>query len=82
MASGPAQGAPAAVSGESLVVKVNGQPVVLTGKLKYVFVDVFEFIEFDLNDSGGRGIVTLLNGRQAEYMAELAAGDVIEIYWK
>ncbi len=83
MAAGPSQGAPAAaVSGDSLVVKVNGQPVVLTGKLKYVFVDVFEFIEFDLNDSGGRGIVTLLNGRQAEYMAELAAGDVIEIYWK
>ncbi len=77
----PVLEAPAHDAG-ALEVKVNGQPVMLTGKPHYVFVDVFEFIEFDLNDAGGRGIVTLLNGKPAEYMAELAAGDVIEIYWK
>lgn len=63
-------------------VIVNGSPVLLTGKSSYVFVDVFSFIDFDLKASNGRAIVTLLNGRNAEYMEPLADGDVIAIYWK
>lgn len=65
-----------------LAVIVNGYPVTLSGKSGYVFVDVFSFIDFDLKASNGRAIVTLLNGRNAEYMEPLADGDVIEIYWK
>lgn len=64
-----------------LSVTVNGQPVTLRGKAGYVFVDVFDFILFDLNDSRGRDIVTLLNGRRAEYLEPLGEGDVIEIRW-
>lgn len=63
-------------------VLVNGLPVTMTGKSSYVFVDVFSFIDFDLKASGGRAIVTNLNGRGAEYMEPLHEGDVIEIYWK
>lgn len=63
-------------------VLVNGLAVTLTGKSSYVFVDVFSFIDFDLKASGGRAIVTNLNGRGAEYMEPLHDGDVIEIYWK
>ena len=44
--------------------------------------DSIEFIDFDLKNSGGRGIVTKLNGRNAEYMEPLKDGDVIEIYWE
>ena len=65
-----------------LSVMVNRLPVTLKGKSSYVFVDVFSFIDFDLNASGGRGIVTLLNGRNAEYMEPLNSGDVIDIYWE
>ncbi len=65
-----------------LSVTVNGDPIVLNGKATYVFVDVFDYIPFDLSASAGRGIVTNLNGRPAEYMEELHAGDEIEIYWK
>lgn len=72
-----------AVSGiRSLSVFVNRQPVVLTGKENYVFVDVFSFIDFDLKASAGRAIVTNLNGRQAEYMEPLKNGDIIDIYWE
>lgn len=65
-----------------MTVIVNGMPVTLTGKVDYVFVDVFSFIEFDLSKPAGRNIVTRLNGRNAEYMEPLKEGDVLEIYWE
>ncbi len=63
-------------------VVANGHPVVMTGKDSYVYVDIFSFIDFDLKASGGRAIVTNLNGRNAEYMEPLNNGDVIDIFWK
>lgn len=68
--------------GESIYVTVNGDPVRLAGKDSYVFVDVFERIEFDLSRPQGSGIVTKLNGRDAQYMEEIRSGDMIEIYWR
>jgi hypothetical protein len=65
-----------------VIVSVNGQPVQLTGKKEYVFVDVFEKIDFDLSRPKGSGIVTRLNGREAQYMESIHSGDTIEIYWK
>jgi len=66
----------------SMMVIVNHLPITLQGKANYVFVDVFDYIDFDLSASRGRGIVTQINGRQAEYMESLKDGDVIDIYWK
>ncbi len=65
-----------------IAVIVNGKPVALTGKPSYVFVDVFDHIDFDLSSPKGSGVVTLLNGRDAKYMETLHSGDNIEIYWK
>lgn len=65
----------------TLSVIVNRMPVTLKGKGEYVFVDIFEEIDFDLSKPKGKGIVTTLNGRAAQYMEPLHAGDVIEIYW-
>ncbi len=70
---------PAAVE---MMVMVNGAPITLKGKSSYVFVEVFDYINFDLTHANGRSIVTQLNGRQAQYMEPLTPGDVIEIYWK
>lgn len=67
---------------ECIVVLVNKQPVVMKGKKEYIFVDVFDYINFDLRQSGGRNIVTLINGRPAQYMEALSEGDVIDIYWE
>ena len=66
----------------SIIVTVNGDQIKLSGKKDYVFVDVFEYIDFDLSKPQGSGIVTHLNGREAEYMESIRSGDVIEIYWK
>ena len=61
---------------------VNGQQICLSGKKEYVFVDVFEYIDFDLSKPQGSGIVTKLDGREAQYMEKIHGGSVIEIYWK
>ncbi len=66
----------------ALAVIVNGKPIAMTGKPSYVFVDVFDYIDFDLSKLHGSSVVTLLNGRQAQYMETLSNGDKIEIYWK
>lgn len=66
---------------DCMVVMVNKQPIVMRGKKEYIFVDVFDYINFDLRESGGRNIVTLINGRPAQYMETLTEGDVIDIYW-
>lgn len=63
-------------------VTVNGEPVTLFGKERYIFVDIFERITFDLNAGGGRAIITLLNGREAQYTETLHEGDKIELYWE
>ena len=66
----------------SIIVTVNGEQIKLSGKKNYVFVDVFEYIDFDLSKPEGSGIVTNLNGRGAQYMESIKSGDNIEIYWK
>lgn len=63
-------------------VNVNGEMVTLAGKEKYIFVDIFDFITFDLNAGNGRAIVTIVNGHEAQYSEVLHEGDKIELYWK
>lgn len=75
------EAAPAQGGIQELQVVVNGQPVTLRGKKAYVFVDIFDFYEFDLGNSQGRSIVTMLNGRPAQHFEELHSGDDIRIYW-
>ena len=65
-----------------LVVFINQQPVRLTGKKSYIFVDIFDFYDFDLTASAGRAIITKLNGQQAQYSAVLSEGDQIELRWQ
>jgi hypothetical protein len=64
-----------------IMVIVNGKEVHLSGKEFYIFVDVFNHIEFDLTTP--KGIVDLtLNGKSAAYTDKLAEGDEISISWK
>lgn len=66
----------------SISVVVNGKAITLSGKSAYVYVDVFDYIDFDLAQRQGSGIVTTLNGAPAEYLKEINTGDNIEIYWE
>lgn len=66
----------------TITVLVNQKPVVLQGKPEYIFVDIFDVIDFDLSKLKGKGIVTTTNGQKAEYMETIHDGDTIEIYWE
>lgn len=66
----------------NVMVIVNGKPVELTGKAAYVYVDVFDRIDFDLSNPKGTAVVTRLNGRTAKYMEPIQDGDSLEIYWR
>ncbi|MBQ8263102.1 MAG: rod shape-determining protein [Lachnospiraceae bacterium] len=61
---------------------VNSKPVTLTGKPSYIFVDVFDFIDFDLKNVQGKSVVTLIDGRNADFVEPLYEGAKIDIYWE
>jgi len=59
----------------------NKSETVITEKKNMVFVDIFDYIDFDLTVP--KGIIQLKhNGEKANYTALLRDNDVIEIYWK
>ena len=69
-------------SENTVTVIVNDEPVELSGKDTYIFVDIFTHISFDLQAGKGRAIATVINGRDAQFSEELHEGDKIELYWK
>lgn len=66
---------------KQIMILVNKLPVVMKGKSRYIFVDIFDYIDFDLSKPQG-AIVTTLNGSSAQFMQELKDGDIVEIYWR
>ena len=66
----------------NLTVIVNNRAVVMTGKAKYIFVDVFDFITFDRTYQKGKTLMTKINGNHAEFLQELSEGDRVDIYWE
>lgn len=70
------------VDDTQIIVFVNNEPVPLSGKKSYIFVDIFDRITFDLTAGGGRAIATIVNGENAQFAQEIHHGDKIELYWK
>ena len=67
---------------EKMSISVNGNEISLKeGKSQYIFVDVFNYIDFDLTKPMGN-IILRLNGRQAAFTDAIRPGDNIEIYWQ
>lgn len=61
-------------------VKFNDSSVKLHGKKEYVFVDIFNYVSFDLREA--KGIINLmLNGNKVGYTEKLKDGDSIEVFW-
>ncbi len=60
---------------------INGETKRLTGKKDYIFVDIFNVIDFDINASAGRPIITKINGMECGYSAPLHDGDRVDVYW-
>lgn len=70
------------LSPDAIIVTVNGDQVILDGKPDYIYVDVFDKIDFDLSKPQGKMVETLINGRKAQYIEPLKTGDVLEIFWR
>lgn len=66
---------------KDIEVVINGDIVILKGKQEYIFVDIFNYIEFDLTMSKG-SLYLRLNGKSAGYYDKLSHKDVIEIGWE
>lgn len=67
---------------DSITVTVNDELVTLSGKVNYVFVDVFDYIDFDLKTPHGKMVITKKNGMRAEYSERISNGDRLDIYWE
>lgn len=66
----------------TLTVFVNGKATEINGsKKQYMFIDIFNYISFDLTKPQGN-IVLKLNGKQAGFTDEIQQGDKIDIYWE
>ena len=61
-------------------VEVNKKVITLVNKERYSFLDIFDYIEFDLTVSKGK-LILMLNGSKASYHQPLNNGDVIQVYW-
>lgn len=66
----------------SIHITVNDQPVVLSDKEQYIFVDILDVYPFDLTVMGGSELITTLNEMPVEFTHPLHEGDVVRIYWK
>jgi hypothetical protein len=67
---------------EGFTVTVNGRAVDLPPKnTDYIFIDIFNFIDFDLTSPKGR-IMLRLNGQEANYTDVIKGRDIIDIYWE
>lgn len=60
---------------------INGKEKIIEyNKEDFVFVDIFDHINFDLTKAKGN-LKLKLNGKDVEYLAPLKNDDVIELYW-
>lgn len=66
---------------KGFIINVNGERIELKENRQYIFVDVFNYINFDLSVPKGN-IVLKLNGKPANFTDVISPGDNIEIYWE
>ncbi len=66
-----------------ILIYVNNEPILLNAakKTPYIFVDVFNYIDFDRTKVQGT-LILKLNDQRANYTDLIQAGDRIEIYWE
>lgn len=65
-----------------MYIMVNGKPVVLRNKPRYIFVDILDFYPFDTRTAGGTELITKINGVRCEFTSPLFEGCSAEIFWR
>ncbi len=67
---------------KDVIVIVNREAVILSGKPAYIFVDILDFYPFDTMNARGMELVMTLNGMPCEFVSPVHDSDIIELYWK
>lgn len=68
------------IGNNEIQVTFNDKLITLSGQKDYIFVDIFNHIDFDLKEA--KGIINLLlNGNKVGYTEKLKSGDSIQIFW-
>ncbi len=67
---------------KKITVEVNGKNVVLSGKEKYIFVDILDFYPFDTRTPQGKDLITKVNDEKCDFYAPVEEGDKIDLYWE
>lgn len=67
---------------QSICITVNQQSVILSGKERYILVDILDFYPFDTSVARGKTVVITLNGEGADFTTSIKEKDIVEIYWK
>ncbi|WP_026894794.1 cell division FtsA domain-containing protein [Clostridiisalibacter paucivorans] len=68
--------------GNSIKLYINGEEKIFQyEKDEFVFIDIFNYINFDLSKPKG-SLVLLVNDLKADYYQKLNSGDNVKIYWK
>ncbi len=62
-------------------ITVNGTPVVLSGKQKYILVDVLDFYPVDTSVAHGDHLETSVNGIICDFTKPVTEGDAVRIEW-
>lgn len=66
---------------KTIRLTINGEEKIIEyNKKEFIFVDIFDHIDFDLTKPKGK-LILKVNGKDAEYMAPLRNGDIIQISW-
>lgn len=66
----------------SIIVNCNSETVKITKKEnEFLFVDIFDFIDFDRSKAKGK-LIAKINGQEANYIDSIKNGDRIEVYWE
>lgn len=67
---------------DTIKVTINNEEITIKkNKGKVIFVDIFNYIDFDLSKPRGT-LIMMLNGKVPKYTDELRQGDVIQLYWE
>ena len=67
---------------KDIFVIINGQQIQLKNKEKYIYVDIFDFYDFDMKVARGTELIKTINGESCEFTSPIKEGDIIEIYWR
>lgn len=75
--------APVSTEPITLDITVNGTPIHMSGKPRYIMVDVLDYYPFDMSEMRGDGLEQRINGVEVQgFMDELHQGDQILLRWK